>query len=438
MKLYIDDPKAFGRAYAGVAGVRSTRSKVGVADAILVRAKKGVVQIASSTGKVTVVAYPDGCQDSTDGSMLLPRDRFLAILRAQEKVKGGFLTLELTEDQELGPHVKVTTSNGVFTLEKLDPDGYPALIRAGDPPAIEMTLADLKHVVALTRFTEPESPRYALGSICVKLDRPQGREFRMTACATDGRRLGIVTLAVTTSGLGADEFNLPVAKDSPGMLIPEHFIAQAAGLFSGLYREDDVASISFPESRESNGHICRIACRSARDKPPTVMVFPLGEGRFPDWTGIYPNEKFHAYRLAFEAAEVLQDSFDHVMAVGDKDSTTVDIEIVGEELLLHSIEGHEGSGVVFVPGGYEVSSLQSLTRYDLPIAPRLLKEAIHFFPPDSALAIDLYRDPDAPKASQAIVLKGSCREHVLMPLMMDEEYMLRRRLTIQTIQAVTA
>lgn len=183
---------------------------------------------------------------------LVPHDRLLSIVR---EASGDEVTLKPKDTS-----VVVKCGGGSWTLPTEDAREFPAWEPEGLKFVCRMPAEQFHRAVQATVYaTDNESSRYALGAVCIDVDREGGE---VNFIGTDGRRLSVAKV-----DLGENQ-----DPDSRQVLVPSHaigFIGEMAGGVGGIEIEATASEVRF----QFEG---------------TTVMARLTDGRFPRWRDVIP------------------------------------------------------------------------------------------------------------------------------------------------------
>lgn len=183
--------------------------------------------------------------------MLLPADRLLQILRACHESENITLTREKTA-------VRVKSGRGTWTLPTEDVAEFPTWDAAELKPVCRMPADQFVRAVrAVSYAVDNDSSRYALGSVCLDVERGGNPTF----VGTDGRRLSAV------------ETENDQDVDTSLTLVSGHAIRIAAAMAEG---SSDSVQI------EASAREVVISCSGA------TVTASVVDGKFPRWRDVFP------------------------------------------------------------------------------------------------------------------------------------------------------
>lgn len=204
-----------------------------------------------------------------DGACLLPAGRLTEIL-----TKSSDEELVSVETQEEGKRARVSFGKAEFLLPLDDMTEFPDVPKFDAPTTyLEVSSSELRQAIASTKFAcDVESQRYALNGA---LFEPNCKKLRVVA--TDGRRLAVARVSMTTTG---DEAELK----GSAVVVP----IKALGLIEAALPDDaaERAKIVLQPNRVI------VECDAK-----TTIATRIVEGRFPRYQEVFPSRSTHTVSL---------------------------------------------------------------------------------------------------------------------------------------------
>ncbi len=241
---------------------------------------------------------------------LVPWDRLLNIVR---EARGDEVTLKPKDTS-----VVVKCGGGSWTLPTEDVREFPAWEPEGLKFVCRMPAEQFHRAVKATVYaTDNESSRYALGAVCIDVDRESGE---VNLIGTDGRRLSVAKV-----DLGETQ-----DPDSREVLIPSHaigFVGDMAGGVGGIEIEATGAEVRF----QFEG---------------TTVTARLTDGRFPRWRDVMGEPEGEPNVL--DIAE-LKAATRAAAIVTSEQSKGIDLSWHGETLVLSGKSSEYGESSVKCP-----------------------------------------------------------------------------------------
>ena len=241
---------------------------------------------------------------------LVPWDRLLNIVR---EARGDEVTLKPKDTS-----VVVKCGGGSWTLPTEDVREFPAWEPEGLKFVCRMPAEQFHRAVKATVYaTDNESSRYALGAVCIDVDRESGE---VNLIGTDGHRLSVAKV-----DLGETQ-----DPDSREVLIPSHaigFVGDMAGGVGGIEIEATGAEVRF----QFEG---------------TTVTARLTDGRFPRWRDVMGEPEGEPNVL--DIAE-LKAATRAAAIVTSEQSKGIDLSWHGETLVLSGKSSEYGESSVKCP-----------------------------------------------------------------------------------------
>lgn len=215
---------------------------------ILHNVRLGDGRLVASNGELRIECYIDYAGEP----VLLPYHRTLAILRA---ARAG--EVRLTPN---GTSCKIEAGSAEWTLPTENADEFPGT-GLEDAPALARIPCDqfARAVTAVSYAADTQSTRFALGGICVEVNRGDGT---VTFVATDGRRLSTAEIEI-----GQDT-------DDAQRLVPVAAMHTIRDLCDG----HDEEAVQLDST----------ASELIATLPNARVIARLVEGKFPRWLDVIP------------------------------------------------------------------------------------------------------------------------------------------------------
>lgn len=241
---------------------------------------------------------------------LVPWDRLLNIVR---EARGDEVTLKQKDTS-----IVVKCGGGSWTLPTEDVREFPAWEPEGLKFVCRMPAEQFHRAVKATVYaTDNQSSRYALGAVCLDVDRESGE---VNFIGTDGRRLSVARV-----DLGETQ-----DPDSREVLIPSHaigFVGDMAGGVGGIEIEATGSEVRF----QFEG---------------TTVTARLTDGRFPRWRDVMGEPEGQPNIL--DIAE-LKAATRAAAIVTSEQSKGIDLSWHGETLVLSGKSSEYGESNVKCP-----------------------------------------------------------------------------------------
>lgn len=248
--------ESFLAAFSQAASVAPTRGPKEALHYVLFTAEtSGAVTLVATDLEQSISVPVPGVETSKPGRAMLPVATFGSILRESSDD-----SLLLSLDAKNNLTIAGKTSN--YKLPTMDPEEFPPFEDNAPDTYHTVPCAAFKTAIDRTSFCCDETgSRYALGGIYVELDKR-----RLTAVATDGRRMGKVECSATDEGQG----------DKKDHIVPNRAMRNLSKLLADREGECQFHLTSNWARFEVGGVVFR-----AR----------LLEGRFPRWRDVIPTAK---------------------------------------------------------------------------------------------------------------------------------------------------
>lgn len=241
---------------------------------------------------------------------LVPYDRLVNIVR---EARGEEVTLKAKDTS-----IVVKCGGGSWTLPTEDVNEFPAWESEGLKFVCRMPAEQFHRAVKATVYaTDNESSRYALGAVCIDVDREGGE---VNLIGTDGRRLSVAKV-----DLGENQ-----DPDSRQVLVPSHairFVGDMAGGVGGIDIEATASEVRF----QFEG---------------TTVMARLTDGRFPRWRDVMGEPEGEPNVL--DIAE-LKAATKAAAIVTSEQSKGIDLSWNGETLVLSGKSSEYGESSVKCP-----------------------------------------------------------------------------------------
>lgn len=252
----------------------------------------------------------DRAIDAECEPFLAPHSRLLAIVLA---ATGDTVTLKAG-----GTSVTVKCGGGKWELPTEDVAEFPVWEPEGLQFVCRMPAEQFRRAVRATVYaTDNQSSRYALGAVCLDVDRESGE---VNFIGTDGRRLSVAKV-----DLGENQ-----DPDSREVLVPSHaigFVGEMAGGIGGIEVEATGSEVRF----QLDG---------------TTITARLTDGRFPRWRDIVGKSEGEPNILDIEE---LKSATRAAAIVTSEQSKGIDLSWHGEMLVLSGKSSEYGESSVKCP-----------------------------------------------------------------------------------------
>ncbi|KKC24914.1 DNA polymerase III subunit beta [Sphingomonas sp. SRS2] len=228
---------------------------------VLLDAGNGFLRVTASDLDIEIVLVVEAAAIDMPGRITADANMLFDIAR---KLPEGCQIALTAADGKLA----VTGGRARFSLQTLPAEDFPTLISGDMPTVFSLSPDVLKGLIDKTRFAiSTEETRYYLNGIYFHL----GDGGALTAAATDGHRLAVVTLPEDADLDG---------EAMPDIIIPRKAVGTVRKMLDGLDKESLVEiGVSSTKIRFHLGD--------------AVLTAKLIDGQFPDYTRVIPrdNEK---------------------------------------------------------------------------------------------------------------------------------------------------
>lgn len=307
------------------------------------------------------------------GSVILSVERFGPILR---ECVDDVLKIEADDHG-----ISVFGGHSEFKLQASDPAEFPPIARFEESVFMEVPARFFRELIRRTLFsTDNESSRYALGGILLEMETD-----RITAVATDGRRLAKMDGPVSTS---------------------EGFV-QAEGMTIVPSRAMQLIERTISDG-DSEVHIAtRVNDILVKSRRATVSARLL-EGRFPRWRDVFP--KYDSSVKLDMLVRPLHAAVRQAAIVTSEESRGVNFTFSDGTLVLAGQAADVGQSRIDLPISYEGKDVT------IKLDPRFVNDFLKVLDPDKTFRLEFKDDENA-------VLCGTedGYSYVIMPLAKDKK-----------------
>lgn len=276
----------------------------------------GVCTLTATDLEIGVCVPVEGVEIHEPGTLLLPVDRLIPILREAS----GNTALEVTADAEV-IRIRGMATALDYELPASNPDEFPEVPTFGDPSTTsggyhEVDAATLATMIRRTSFAvADESQRYSMTGLLWETE-----DLAVRLIGTDGRRLAVMPGAATRNGDHQ-------AKHSP--VVPGKAMSILAQQLGTCADGGMVLVRLLP-----NEALFLIDGKA-------TLYSRLVEGRFPDWRQVMP--KRCEVRLNMPVADLLQ-AVRQAAIMTDKEGPRVAFTFAPSKLTLEAKTGEANSG----------------------------------------------------------------------------------------------
>lgn len=371
MKIVCDREKLFS-AFQTAAVFASSRSPMDVLKNVKLEVEHDAVTMLATDMEVGVRVAVQGVEIEAPGSVLLPVDRFLGILRENRDVQ---LRIEATPRNTV-----VRGERSEFKLSAADPDEFPAVAKFEEEKYHAIPAPLFRQILSRTEFaTDMESSRYALGGVLIELDGN-----KIIAVGTDGRRLSKMEGP-------AEQVNSHKTGDNT-TIIRTQSIRQIVRVLSDNDGQVQMAT----RSNDVLIRTDRITCYSR-----------LVEGRFPKWRDVFPSRR-DASKIDMTVGP-LHSALRQAAVVTDSESRGIDFTFGEGTLTLVAATAELGQSRVEMPIAYD--GPQIVVRLDH----RFVSDFLKVLNPEQNITLEIENGETA----AVFLADDSAYGYVVMPLSRD-------------------
>jgi DNA polymerase-3 subunit beta len=260
--------EALAEALGLLTSVVPSRTPKPILRCVKIAAEESEVRICATDLEVGINYLVSGVQVEQAGEVVIPADRFAAIVRESGD---EVLSLEAAEGM-----CEIRGADSHFTIYGQEPGQYPTVPDFEGEPDMEVGLDSLQAGIAQCLFaTARESTRYAINGVLWEI---KGRKLSLVA--TDGRRLARSRLNLAKEPKKAGEKAKPDTKDDKRALGAQIIVpAKTMSLLEKIGAGDkDTAGVKLVDNQ------ILISCANV------VISSNLVEGNFPKYDDIIPTD----------------------------------------------------------------------------------------------------------------------------------------------------
>lgn len=337
------------------------------------------VKLQVGGGKATLVGSDQevgirydipGVETDSDGEVLLPKDRLIAILR--ELTDDG-VDLEVTEKA-----LWIRSGHSEFRLSSEDPAEFPP-VQPFDATSYHVVPASsFKEMIKRTVFaTELESTRYALGGVLMEFTAD-----KLTMAATDSRRLAVVSTASSTIGSIEPRATQPVVPAKALSLIERSITDNDQDVYLAVY---------------SNGVLVKVGS--------STIYSRLVDGRFPRYGDVIPAPSGTIIDMLVSP---FYSAVRQAQIVTNEESRGVDFTFENGILRLTSVAADIGQSKIEIPISYNGSAIT------ITFDPRYIADFLRILEASMSVKLQLTDGESA-----AVLRTDDGYTYVIMPLARD-------------------
>jgi DNA polymerase-3 subunit beta len=369
MKLHCHRP-TLATAFQIVSGVVPSRTPKEVLRNVKLQVGGGKATLIGTDQEVGIRYDIPGVETDSDGEVLLPKDRVIAILR--ELTDDG-LDLQVNETA-----LWVRSASSEFRLASEDPAEFPP-VQAFDATSYHVVpAASFKEMIKRTVFaTDTESTRYALGGVLMEFGTD-----KLTMAATDSRRLAVVSTASSTIGTVEPRATHPVVPAKALSLIERSITDNDQDVYLAVYPNSVLVKVG-----------------------SSTIYSRLVEGRFPRYADVIPS-------AGGSVIELLVSSFysavRQAQIVTNEESRGVDFTFDNGVLRLTSVAADIGQSKIEMPISYDGTPIT------ITFDPRYISDFLRILDPSTSVKLQLLDGESA-----AVMRTDDGYIYVIMPLARD-------------------
>lgn len=369
MKLHCHRP-TLATAFQIVSGVVPSRTPKDILRNVKLQVGGGKATLVGTDQEVGIRYDIPGVETDSDGEVLLPKDRLIAILR--ELTDDG-VDLEVTEKA-----LWVRSGHSEFKLSAEDPAEFPP-VQAFDATIYHVVpAASFKEMIKRTVFaTDVESTRYALGGVLMEFAAD-----KLTMAATDSRRLAVVSTASSTIGNIEPRATQPVIPAKALSLIERSITDNDQDVYLAVYPNSVLIKVG-----------------------SSTIYSRLVEGRFPRYGDVIPAP---GGAMIDMVVSPFYSAVRQAQIVTNEESRGVDFTFENGVLRLTSVAADIGQSKIEIPISYD-GSLITIT-FD----PRYIADFLRILDASTSVKLQLTDGESA-----AVLRTDDGYTYVIMPLARD-------------------
>ena len=354
-----------------VSPVASSRSPKQILQRVKLDVASEAATLMATNLEVGIRYQAAGVEIESPGAVILPVDKFSAILRESSD--------ESFQIESDGQTTSVRGQRSQFKLSAEDPHEFPNIAGFEEESFYEVPARLFRELIRRTSFaTDNESSRYALGGVKFELEKDT-----LTAIGTDGRRLARMDGPIREVGQPNPLGDMTIVPTSALQVI-ERVVA------------DDDSEVEI--AVRQNEFLVRT--------PRTTVFARLLEGRFPRWRDVFPDRE-ESVQLQL-AVGPLHAAVRQAAIVTSDESRGVTFTFDNGTLVLSGHAADVGQSRVELPINYEGSELA------VTLDPKFVIDYLRVLDPDSTFTMDL-----AGGGGAAVCRTDDGYSYVIMPLARD-------------------
>ncbi len=191
MKINVKKETLF-KALQKISNIVGSRTTLPVLANVLVEAEEGMVTLSTTDLEIRLSTKIEAEVESS-GRTTIPVKRLLGLV---SKLRGETVTLHTNENH----HTQITCGTAAFTLLGLNPDDFPISVEFHPQRVVKIKESDISSIIDRISYAASlDDSRKVLQGILFSI-----RESKLTAVATDGKRLALVEKLLDEAPSGVD------------------------------------------------------------------------------------------------------------------------------------------------------------------------------------------------------------------------------------------
>ena len=369
MKLHCHRP-TLATAFQIVSGVVPSRTPKDILRNVKLQVGGGKATLIGTDQEVGIRYDIPGVETDSDGEVLLPKDRLIAILR--ELTDDG-VDLEVTEKA-----LWVKSGHSEFKLSAEDPAEFPP-VQAFDATSYHVvSAAAFKEMIRRTVFaTDVESTRYALGGVLMEFGSD-----KLTMAATDSRRLAVVSTTSSVIGVIEQRATQPVVPAKALSLIERSITENDQDVYLAVYPNSILVKVG-----------------------SSTIYSRLVDGRFPRYGDVIPQSGGSLIDLVVSP---FYSAVRQAQIVTNEESRGVDFTFDNGVLRLTSVATDIGQSKIETPISYDGTPIT------ITFDPRYIADFLRILDASTSVKLQLTDGESA-----AVLRTDDGYTYVIMPLARD-------------------
>lgn len=369
MKLHCHRP-TLATAFQIVSGVVPSRTPKDILRNVKLQVGGGKATLVGTDQEVGIRYDIPGVETDSDGEVLLPKDRLIAILR--ELTDEG-VDLEVSEKS-----LSIRSGHSVFKLSAEDPAEFPP-VQAFDATSYHVVAAaSFKEMIRRTVFaTDTESTRYALGGVLMEFGAD-----KLTMAATDSRRLAVVSTLSSTIGTIEPRATQPVVPAKALSLIERSITENDQDVYLAVYPNSVLVKVG-----------------------SSTIYSRLVEGRFPRYADVIPTAGGSVIDMLVSP---FYSAVRQAQIVTNEESRGVDFTFDNGVLRLNSVAADIGQSTIEMPISYDGTPIT------ITFDPRYIADFLRILDASTSVKLQLTDGESA-----AVLRTDDGYTYVIMPLARD-------------------